>query len=62
MTRLLFAVFWVHLVSGVLLVGMLFMLLLAGRPRGATARGWDRSLVRWSRLLVFIAIGSGIAG
>lgn len=61
MTRLLFAVFWVHLVSGVLLVGMLFMLLLAGRPRGATARGWDRSLVRWSRLLVFIAIGSGIA-
>ena len=60
MTRLLFAVFWVHLVSGVLLVGMLFMLLLAGRPRGATARGWDRSLVRWSRLLVFIAIGSGI--
>jgi len=61
MTRLLFAVFWVHLVSGVLLVGMLFMLLLAGRPRGATARGWDRSLVRWSRVLVFIAIGSGIA-
>ena len=60
MTRLLFAVFWVHLVSGVLLVGMFFMLLLAGRPRGATARGWDRSLVRWSRLLVFIAIGSGI--
>lgn len=60
MTRLLFAVFWVHLVSGVLLVGMLFMLLLAGRPRGATARGWDRSLVRWSRVLVFIAIGSGI--
>ena len=61
MTRLLFAVFWVHLVSGVLLVGMFFMLLLAGRPRGATARGWDRSLVRWSRVLVFIAIGSGIA-
>ncbi|HZO44025.1 MAG TPA: CopD family protein [Methylomirabilota bacterium] len=60
MTRLLFAVFWVHLVSGVLLVGMFFMLLLAGRPRGATARGWDRSLVRWSRVLVFIAIGSGI--
>jgi len=60
MTRLLLAVFWVHLVSGVLLVGMFFMLLLAGRPRGATARGWDRSLVRWSRLLVFIAIGSGI--
>jgi putative copper export protein/mono/diheme cytochrome c family protein/peroxiredoxin len=60
MTRLLLAVFWVHLVSGVLLVGMFFMLLLAGRPRGATARGWDRSLVRWSRVLVFIAIGSGI--
>ena len=29
-------------------------------PAAATARGWDRRLVRWSRLVVFVAMGSGI--
>src|SRR5207249_1713637 len=36
------------------------MLLLAGPPREATARRWDRTLVRRSRLLVLVALGSGI--
>src|SRR4030095_6080918 len=60
MTGLLLGVFWIHLASCVLLVGLFFMLLLAGLPRAASARGWDRRLVRWSRLVVFVAMGSGI--
>jgi putative copper export protein/mono/diheme cytochrome c family protein len=60
MTALLLGIFWVHLASCVLLVGAFFMLLLGGLPKAASARDWDRRLVRWSRLVVFVAMGSGI--
>src|SRR2546428_3986414 len=60
MKGLLLGVCWAHLASCVLLVGAFFVLLLASRPMATTARCWDRRLVRWSRLLVFVAVGSGI--
>ncbi|PYN28332.1 MAG: hypothetical protein DMD99_00090 [Candidatus Rokuibacteriota bacterium] len=60
MKGLLLGVFWAHLASCVLLVGAFFMLLLASRPMATTARCWDRRLVRGSRLLVFVAMGSGV--
>jgi putative copper export protein/mono/diheme cytochrome c family protein len=60
MKGLLLGVFWTHLASCVLLVGTFFMLLLASLPVTTTARCWDRRLVRWSRLLAFVAIGSGV--
>jgi putative copper export protein/mono/diheme cytochrome c family protein/peroxiredoxin len=60
MRALLLAALWVHLASGVLLVGAFAMVLLAGRPRAATARRWDQMLGRGSRLLVLAALGSGI--
>jgi len=60
MKGLLLGAFWTHLASCVLLVGTFFMLLLASLPVATTARCWDRRLVRWSRLLAFVAIGSGV--
>ena len=60
MRALLLTALWVHLASCVLLVGAFGMLLLAGLPREATAHRWDRALVRRSRLLVLVALGSGI--
>ena len=62
MRALLLTALWVHLASCVLLVGAFGMLLLAGPPREATARRWDRTLVRRARLLVLVALGSGIVG
>src|SRR6266481_3999776 len=60
MRALLFVALWVHLASGVLLTGAFFMLLLAGPPRASVARRWDGAVVAWSRLLVLLALGSGI--
>ena len=60
MRALLLAVLWVHLASCVLLTGAFFMLLLAGPPPGLAARRWDGTVVGWSRLLVLVALGSGI--
>ena len=60
MRLFLLAALWVHLASSVLLTGAFFMLLLAGVPRGPTARRWDTRVVVWSRLLVLVVIGSGI--
>jgi putative copper resistance protein D len=60
MTAFLLAALWVHLASSVLLVGAFSMLLLAGLPAAPTARRWDETVVRWGRLLVLLAIGSGI--
>src|SRR5262249_33231352 len=60
MRALLLAVLWVHLASCVLLTGAFFMLLLAGPPPGLAARRWDGAVVGWSRLLVLVALGSGI--
>ncbi len=60
MRTLLLAALWVHLASCVLLTGAFFMLLLAGSPRASAARRWDGMVVTWSRLLVLVALGSGI--
>ena len=60
MSALLLGALWVHLASGVLLVGAFSTLLLAGQPRTLTARGWDRRLLAWSRTLVVVALGSGV--
>jgi len=60
MKALLLVALWVHLASGVLLTGAFFMLLLAGPPKTLVARRWDESVVAWSRLLVLLALGSGI--
>jgi len=60
MRALLLAALWVHLASCVLLVGAFSMLLLAGQPRAATPRRWDQTLVRGSRLLVLVALASGV--
>jgi putative copper export protein/mono/diheme cytochrome c family protein/peroxiredoxin len=57
---LLLAALWLHLASSVLLVGAFFMPLLAGPPRSPTARRWDETVVAWSRVLVVVAIGTGI--
>jgi putative copper resistance protein D len=60
MRLFLLAVLWVHLASSVLPMGAFFMLVLAGYSRISTARQWDQTVVAWSRLLVLVAIGSGI--
>ena len=60
MRALLLTALWVHLASSVLLVGVFFMLLLGGPGDAPTARRWDRTIVAWSRLLVLVALGSGI--
>ena len=60
MRVLLLTALWVHLASSVLLMGAFFMLLLAGAPRAPAARRWDEAVVAGSRVLVLLAIGSGI--
>ena len=60
MRALLLAALWLHLASSVLLMGAFFMVLLAGLPSAPTARRWDRMVVAWCRLLVLVALGSGI--
>jgi len=61
MRALLLAAVWLHLAAGVLLTGALFMLLLAGPPTASGARRWDRATMRWSLLLVLLAVACGIA-
>ncbi|HYB40999.1 MAG TPA: CopD family protein, partial [Candidatus Methylomirabilis sp.] len=61
MRPLLLAVLWVHLGSGALLTGAFFMIFLAGRPATAGARRWEEAIVAWSRLLVLVALASGVA-
>jgi putative copper resistance protein D len=60
MRLFLLGALWVHLASSVLSVGAFFMLLLAGPPGASTARRWDEKVVAWSRLLVLVALGSGL--
>lgn len=60
MRVLLLGALWVHLAASVALVGAFFMLLVAGSTRGATARRWDETVVRYARALVLIALGSGV--
>ena len=61
MRALLLGALWTHLASGALLVGAFSMLLLAGPARSAGARRWERTLHRVARLLVLVALASGIA-
>lgn len=60
MTVLLLAAFWVHLAACVHLTGAFFMLLLAGPPTTSAARRWEGMVVAGSRLLVLLALGSGV--
>ncbi len=60
MRALLLTALWVHLASSVMVVGAFFMLLLAGAPRAPSARRWDETVVAWARLLVLVAMGSGL--
>jgi putative copper export protein/mono/diheme cytochrome c family protein/peroxiredoxin len=60
MRALLLGAVWVHLASSVLLVGALFLLLLAGPRTDATMRRWERSVVVRSRLLILIALVAGL--
>jgi putative copper export protein/mono/diheme cytochrome c family protein/peroxiredoxin len=60
MKALLLGAIWVHLASSVLLVGALFLLLLAGPGAAVTLRRWERSVVLWSRGLVVVAIVAGL--
>jgi len=60
MRTLLLAALWVHLSACVLMMGAFFMLLLAGPGRGRTARRWDGAVVTWARILVLLALGSGV--
>ena len=60
MRALHLATLWTHLASCALLMGAFSMVLLAGRPRAATARRWDEGVVRWAGWLVVVALGSGI--
>ena len=62
MRLLLLTALWVHLASSVLLVGAVFMLVLAGRSERPTARRWEATVMAWSRLLVAVALVSGIVG
>jgi len=41
----------------VLLVGAFSVLLVAGPPGAPSARRWGETVVRWGRLIVFVAIG-----
>ena len=61
MRPFLLAALWVHLVSCALLTGGFFMLLLGGPPREPAARRWDERMGAMARVLVLVALGSGIA-
>jgi len=60
MRLVLLATLWVHLASSVLLAGAFFALLLAGWSDRPTARRWDATVIAFSRLLVLVALASGI--
>ncbi len=51
---------WVHLGTGVFLVGTFAFLLLAGRPDRSTALAWEGTLIRWTRRAVALLLLSGL--
>jgi putative copper export protein/mono/diheme cytochrome c family protein/peroxiredoxin len=61
MTALLFGAQWVHLAQCVFLTGAFFLLLLAGQPTTDFMRRWEQRVLCWTRLLVFVALASGVA-
>jgi putative copper resistance protein D len=61
MRALLLAALWTHLAASLSLLGACFMLLLAGPARLPTARRWEEAVVTWSRVLVVLALASGVA-
>jgi putative copper export protein/mono/diheme cytochrome c family protein len=60
MRALLLVALCVHLASSVVLMGAFVMLLLAGPPNAPTVRRWEVQIVALARLLVPLALGSGI--
>src|SRR5262249_17891870 len=62
MRALLLVALWMHLSACVLGTGSFFTLLLAGPGRGRTARRWDGAIGTWARILVIVALGSGVVG
>jgi putative copper resistance protein D len=61
MRALLLVALGAHLGACVLLVGSAFMVLLAGPSAAPTARRWEDRVIRGSRILVLVAIGTGVA-
>jgi putative copper export protein/mono/diheme cytochrome c family protein/peroxiredoxin len=61
MRLFLLVALWVHLAASVLLTGACFILLLAGPSEPPTARRWGLAVAAYSRLLLLVALGSGIA-
>lgn len=51
---------WIHLASGLLLVGIFTFLLLAGRSDRPSARGWEGRVLRLTRWLLAALLLSGI--
>ncbi|MBI4638766.1 MAG: CopD family protein [Candidatus Rokubacteria bacterium] len=54
------AVRWAHLAACILLVGATAILLEAGRAPRETVRRWEARTLGWSRLLVLVALVSGL--
>jgi putative copper export protein len=60
MTSLLFAAQWIHLTLCAVLAGIFCILLLAGQPRTAIMRHWEKHVLRWAPLLALGALSSGV--
>jgi putative copper resistance protein D len=52
---------WLHLVPGLLLVGVFTVLLIAERARRPTAQSWESRLLGWTRWLVVLVPITGVA-
>jgi putative copper export protein/mono/diheme cytochrome c family protein len=61
MTALGTAVRWLHLACGLGMVGLVTLLLLAGRSDRPTALAWEARMLRWARGLTALLLVSGLA-
>jgi putative copper resistance protein D len=61
MTGLGIGVRWLHLASGLGLVGLVTALLLAGRSDRPTALAWEARMLGWARGVTALLLASGIA-
>ena len=53
---------WVHLVACVILVGIFAQVLFAPRSDRPTVHAWEARMLGWARLLVLVALVSGLVG
>ena len=60
MRSLLLSALWVHFAASASLVGVFFMLVLAGPSDRPTARRWVETVLAWSRALVLVSLASGV--